>query len=374
MRKKKTKTPKARNNSAHASLQDYFDRLSNSLEDRLSEYVQMKKYVRIYQESQKLLEIEKSINIAAGSIYEINIDKKLDVEAMRQLMRSLDEKNKTLKRVLKQKKVQSLQLKLLTQVSKNILVIINHLMRINKHVARVNEVIPVVKALLKLPDKESNYENDPILLEISNALTVSIDEPNLANIKVILEKENIELSQYDAKFNFEQMNDASDKLIGLLNEKLLLIIAITEFLIAGVDDDGANDVSAYQRLPDELRVLFLASNILDTIYRVKEIRDSIKIIFNSIKLFLQILNSERLESQYRAFLKNGDNNVHNLLSNLTPSVLQRLKKAIIEIAPGLDAFELKLKIDTLDLETVIKMTYGLIYEKANRIWENPYDT
>jgi hypothetical protein len=374
MRKKTTKTPKARNNSAHSSLQDYFDRLSNSLEDRLSEYVQMKKYVRIYLESQKLLEIEKSINIAAGSIYEISIDKKLDVEAMRQLMRSLDEKNKTLKRALKQKKVQSLQLKLLTQVSKNILVIINHLMRINKHVARVNEVIPVVKALLKLPEKESNYENDPILLEISNALTVSIDEPNLANIKVILEKENIELSQYDAKLNFEQMNDASDKLIGLLNDKLLLIIGISEFLIAGVDDDGANDVSAYQRLPDELRVLFLASSILDTIYRVKEIRDSIKIIFNSIKLFLQILNSKRLESQYQAFLKNGDNNVHNLLSNLTPSILQRLKKAIIEIAPGLDAFELKLKIDTLDLETVIKMTYGLIYEKANRIWENPYDT
>ena len=374
MRKKTTKNPKARNNSAHASLQGYFDRISNSLEDRLSEYVLMRKYVRIYQESQKLLEVEKSINTAAGSIYEINIDKKLDVEAMKQLMRSLDEKNKTLKRALKQKKIQPLQLKLLTQVSKNILVIINHLMRINKHVARVNEVIPVVKALLKLSEKENNYENDPILVEISNALTVSIDEPNLTNIKAQLEKENIDLSQYDAKFNFEQMNDASDKLIGLLNDKLLLIIGISEFLIAGVDDDGANDVSAFQRLPDELRVLFLASSVLDTIYRVKEIRDSIKIIFNSIKLFLQILNSERLGSQYQAFLKNGDNNVHDLLSNIAPSVLQRLKKAIIEIVPGLDAFELKLKIDTLDLETVRKMTYGLIYEKSNRIWENPYDT
>ncbi|EDN67900.1 hypothetical protein BGP_4428 [Beggiatoa sp. PS] len=374
MRKKTTKNPKARNNSAHASLQGYFDRISNSLEDRLSEYVLMRKYVRIYQESQKLLEVEKSINTAAGSIYEINIDKKLDVEAMKQLMRSLDEKNKTLKRALKQKKIQPLQLKLLTQVSKNILVIINHLMRINKHVARVNEVIPVVKALLKLSEKENNYENDPILVEISNALTVSIDEPNLTNIKAQLEKENIDLSQYDAKFNFEQMNDASDKLIGLLNDKLLLIIGISEFLIAGVDDDGANDVSAFQRLPDELRVLFLASSVLDTIYRVKEIRDSIKIIFNSIKLFLQILNSDRLGSQYQAFLKNGDNNVHDLLSNIAPSVLQRLKKAIIEIVPGLDAFELKLKIDTLDLETVRKMTYGLIYEKANRIWENPYDT
>jgi len=374
MRKKTTKNPKARNNSAHASLQGYFDRISNSLEDRLSEYVLMRKYVRIYQESQKLLEVEKSINTAAGSIYEINIDKKLDVEAMKQLMRSLDEKNKTLKRALKQKKIQPLQLKLLTQVSKNILVIINHLMRINKHVARVNEVIPVVKALLKLSEKENNYENDPILVEISNALTVSIDEPNLTNIKAQLEKENIDLSQYDARFNFEQMNDASDKLIGLLNDKLLLIIGISEFLIAGVDDDGANDVSAFQRLPDELRVLFLASSVLDTIYRVKEIRDSIKIIFNSIKLFLQILNSERLGSQYQAFLKNGDNNVHDLLSNIAPSVLQRLKKAIIEIVPGLDAFELKLKIDTLDLETVRKMTYGLIYEKSNRIWENPYDT
>jgi hypothetical protein len=373
MRNKTTKKPKSRNNSAHASLQNYFDRISNSLEDRLSEYVQMKKYVRVYQESQKLLEVEKSINIAAGSIYEINVDKRLDVEAIKQLIHSLDEKNKVLKKLFRQKKIQSLQLKLLTQVSRNILIIMNHLMRIQKHIARITEIIPVLKALLKLQEKENNFENDPILLEISNALTVSIEEPNLVDIKASIEKENIDLSQYNGKLNFEQMNDVSDKLIGLLNDKLLLIIGVSEFLIAGVEDDGANDVKAEQRIPDELRVLFLAASVLNTISRIKEIRDSIKIIFNSIKLFLQIVNSERLESQYKTLLKGGDNNTFELLSNNTPSTLQRVKKAIIEIAPGLDAFELKLKIDTLDLETVMKIAYGLIYEKSNRIWENPYD-
>ncbi|HDN26992.1 MAG TPA: hypothetical protein ENG03_07845 [Thioploca sp.] len=372
MKKKTPKNPKARNNSAHASLQSYFDRISHSLEDRLSEYVQMKKYVRVYEESKKLLDIEKTINIAAGSIYEINVDQKLDVNAMKPLMQSLDDKNKALKSYIKGKP-QSLQLKLLSQVSKNIHIVNNHFPRINKHITRVNEVIPIIKALLKLPEKESNYENDPILIEISNALTVNIDEPSFANIRPLLEKEQIKLSQYDAKLQFEQMNDVSDKLIGLLNDKLLLIIGVSEFLIAGVEDDGANDVAAEQRLPDELRVLFLASSVLYIIYRIKEIRDSIKTIFNSIKLCLQIMNSDRLESQYKALLKNGNNSVYNILSNTTPKVLQRTKKAIIEIVPGLDALDLKLKLDTLDLETVMKMTYGLIYEKANRIWENPYE-
>jgi len=327
MKKKTPKNPKARNNSAHASLQS----------------------VRVYEESKKLLDIEKTINIAAGSIYEINVDQKLDVNAMKPLMQSLDDKNKALKSYIKGKP-QSLQLKLLSQVSKNIHIVNNHFPRINKHITRVNEVIPIIKALLKLPEKESNYENDPIL-----------------------EKEQIKLSQYDAKLQFEQMNDVSDKLIGLLNDKLLLIIGVSEFLIAGVEDDGANDVAAEQRLPDELRVLFLASSVLYIIYRIKEIRDSIKTIFNSIKLCLQIMNSDRLESQYKALLKNGNNSVYNILSNTTPKVLQRTKKAIIEIVPGLDALDLKLKLDTLDLETVMKMTYGLIYEKANRIWENPYE-
>lgn len=372
MKKKAPKNPKSRNNAAHASLQSYFDRIANSLEDRLSEYVQMKKYVRVYEEAKKVLDIEKAINIAAGSIYEINLETKLDVDSIKQLIHALDEKNKALKAFIKGKP-QSLQLKLLQQVSKNILIIINSIVRINKHITRINEVVPVIKAILKLPEKEDNYETNPILIEISNALTVSIDEPNLAEIKIVLEQEKINLSQCNAKLNFEQMNDVSDKLVGLLNDKLLLIIGVSEFLIAGVEDDGANDIPAPQRLPDELRVLFLASSVLDVIYRVKELRNRIKIIFNSLKLCLQIIGSNRLESQYKALLKGGKNNVYDLLSNTTPNALLRIKKAIIEVAPGLDALELKLRIDTLDLEKVVKMTYGLVYEKANRLWENPYD-
>ncbi|MDM8566224.1 hypothetical protein QUF74_11325 [Candidatus Halobeggiatoa sp. HSG11] len=372
MKKRNPKNPKARNNSAHASLKGYFDRISNSLEDRLSEYVQMKKYVRIYEESMKLLEIEKTINIAAGSIYEINLDKKLDTDSLKNLIRALDEKNKALKRFIKGKP-QTLQLKLLSQVYKNIFITINNLMKINKHINRINETIPVVKALLKLQDKEDNFENDPILIGISNALSSSVNEPSLENIKSLLAKENINLLQYDAKLNFEQINDVSDKLIGLLNDKLLLIIGISEFLIAGVEDDGANDIMAEHRIPDELRVLFLASTVLDVIYRIKEIRNSIKNIFGSIKLFLQIVNSERLGTQYQTLLQQDDNSIYELLSNTTPNTLQRIKKSVIEVTPGLDALDLKLKIDTLDLDMIIRIAYGLIYEKANHIWENPYN-
>jgi len=373
MRKKElNKIPKARNNAAHASLQGYFDRISHSIEDRVGEYVQMKKYVRVYEESQKLLDIEKALNIAAGSVYEINVERKLDTDTLKKLVLSLREKNKALKSLM-QRKPQSLQLKLLNQISKNILLVINNLVKINKHITRVNDIIPVVKALLKLPDREDNYANDPILLEISNALTVSIDEPNLAGIKTMLATEKIDLDKYNATFKYEHMNDVSDKLIGLLNDKLLLIIGVTEFLIAGVEDDGANDIVASQRIPDELRVLFLASSVFDILYRIKEIKSSIKTIFSNVKVFLQIMNSDRLENQYKVFFKSGNNSVHDVLSNNTPKILQRIKKAIIEVVPGLDAFSLKLKLDTLDLEKVIKMTYGLIYEKANRIWENPYD-
>jgi hypothetical protein len=373
MRKKELKKiPKARNNAAHASLQGYFDRISHSIEDRVGEYVQMKKYVRVYEESQKLLDIEKALNIAAGSVYEINVERKLDTDTLKKLVLSLREKNKALKSLM-QRKPQSLQLKLLNQIYKNLLLVINNIVKINKHLTRVNDIIPVVKALLKLPDREDNYANDPILLEISNALTVSIDEPNLAGIKTMLATEKIDLDKHNATFKYEHMNDVSDKLIGLLNDKLLLIIGVSEFLIAGVEDDGANDIVASQRIPDELRVLFLASSVFDILYRIKEIKSSIKTIFSNVKVFLQIMNSDRLENQYKVFLKSGNNSVHDVLSNNTPKILQRIKKAIIEVVPGLDAFSLKLKLDTLDLEKVIKMTYGLIYEKANRIWENPYD-
>ncbi|BAP55794.1 hypothetical protein THII_1497 [Thioploca ingrica] len=372
MRQKILRISKARNNAAHASLQSYFDRISHSLEDRLSEYVQMKKYVRIYGESKKLLEIEKAVNIAAGSIYEINIDKRLDTNSMKQLLKLLEEKTKELTGLIRNKP-KTLQFKFVHQVIKSIHIVMNNLIQINKNINRVNELIPIIKALLKMPDKESNYDNNAILLEINNALSVSITEPNLTEIKNGLTKERIDLAQYDARLLFEHMNDVSDKLIGLLNDKLLLIIGISEFLIAGVDDDGANDVTAMQRLPDELRVLFLASSLFDIIYRIKQIRANIKGIFNNIKLCLQIMNSERLESQYQGALKGGTPSVYELLASNTPRLLQRIKKSIIETAPGLDALELKLKIDTLDLNTIIRMTYGLIYEKANKVWENPYE-
>jgi len=372
MRQKILRIPKARNNAAHASLQSYFDRISHSLEDRLSEYVQMKKYVRIYGESKKLLEIEKAVNIAAGSIYEINIDKRLDTNSMKQLLKLLEEKTKELTGLIRNKP-KTLQFKFVHQVIKSIHIVMNNLIQINKNINRVNELIPIIKALLKMPDKESNYDNNAILLEINNALSVSITEPNLTEIRNGLTKERIDLAQYDARLLFEHMNDVSDKLIGLLNDKLLLIIGISEFLIAGVDDDGANDVTAMQRLPDELRVLFLASSLFDIIYRIKQIRANIKGIFNNIKLCLQIMNSERLESQFQGALKGGTPSVYELLASNTPRLLQRIKKSIIETAPGLDALELKLKIDTLDLNTIIRMTYGLIYEKANKVWENPYE-
>lgn len=372
MRQKILRISKARNNAAHASLQSYFDRISHSLEDRLSEYVQMKKYVRIYGESKKLLEIEKAVNIAAGSIYEINIDKRFDTNSMKQLLKLLEEKTKELTGLIRNKP-KTLQFKFVHQVIKSIHIVMNNLIQINKNINRVNELIPIIKALLKMPDKESNYDNNAILLEINNALSVSITEPNLTEIRNGLTKERIDLAQYDARLLFEHMNDVSDKLIGLLNDKLLLIIGISEFLIAGVDDDGANDVTAMQRLPDELRVLFLASSLFDIIYRIKQIRANIKGIFNNIKLCLQIMNSERLESQFQGALKGGNPSVYELLASNTPRLLQRIKKSIIETAPGLDALELKLKIDTLDLNTIIRMTYGLIYEKANKVWENPYE-
>jgi hypothetical protein len=360
-----------RNKKALADFQRYFDRIADSLQDRVSEYMQMKKYIRVYEESNKLLGIDKTINTAAGSFYEINIDKKVNIDTMEHIIQSLDGKNKRLRTFI-QKQPHSLQLKLLAQVYKNTLIITNHLQQINKNVARINELIPVIKAILKLPDKEDNFESDPILIGISNALAASIDEPCLNEIKAILIKEKKDPSQYNAKLNFEEINDVSDKLIGLLNDKLLVVIGVSEFLIAGVNDDAANDVPAENRMPEELRALFLASSILDILHRLKELKNAIKIIFNSIKLHLQIMQSEKLGNQYKSLLKNGDNSLHGLISTL-PNALNRLKKMIIEIIPRLDAFELKLKIDALDLDTAIRMTYSLIYDKTNKIWENPYN-
>lgn len=372
MRQKTVKQPKARNNAAHASLQNYFDRISHSLEDRVSEYVQMNKYVRVYEESQKLLDIEKTINIAAGSLFEISFEKKLDSNAMNLLVQSLNKKNKALKAFLQGKPLTS-QIKLLDQITKSVHTILVHLMQIHKHVQRINEVIPIIKALLKLKDKESDHEHDPLLIEITNALANNINQPSLVEIKMLLTNDRANLSEFDSRFYFENFNDVSDKLIGLLNDKLLLIIGISEFLIAGVEDDGANDVVANERLPDELRVLFLASSVLDVLNKIKEIRSSFKTILTNIKFCMQIIDSDKLEKKFKALLKGeGNDNLYDTLVNTTPRILQRTKKAVIEVTPGLDAFELRLKLETLDLNTVMNMTYGLIYEKSNRTWENPY--
>jgi hypothetical protein len=372
MRQKPLKQPRARNNAAHASLQSYFDRISHSLEDRVSEYVQMHKYVRVYEESQKLLDIEKTINIAAGSIFETSFEKKLDVSAMNQLVQGLNKKNKALKAFLQGKPLTS-QIKLLDQIAKSVHTIIVNLMQIHRDIARINDVVPVLKALLKLKDKDGHHEHDPLLIEITNALANNINEPSLVEIKMLLTTDRANLSEFDAKLHFESFNDVSDKLVGLLNDKLLLIIGISEFLIAGVEDDGANDVGANERLPDELRVLFLAASLLDVLSKIKEVRNSLKTILTHIKFCMQVMDSDKLESKFKALLKNGGpDNLYEGLVNITPRVLQRVKKSIIEISPGLDAFELRLKLETLDLNTVMNMTYGLIYEKSNRTWENPY--
>jgi|GEM_PF-1023262 len=373
MRQKPIKQPKARNNAAHASLQSYFDRISHSLEDRVSEYVQMNKYVRVYEESQKLLDIEKTINIAAGSIFEVSFEKKLDFDATNQLVQLLNKKNKALRSFIQGKPLTS-QIKLLDQISKSINTIIVNLMQIYKNIVRINDVVPIITALLKLKDKEGgNHQHDPLLIEVSNALANNIIDPNLTQMKALLQNDRVNLLDYDARLYFEHFNDVSDKLIGLLNDKLLLIIGISEFLIAGVEDDGANDVSASERLPDELRVLFLSSNILDVLNKIKEIRTGLKAIFANVKFCLEVIDSDKMESKFKSLLKdNGNGNIYEAVVSTTPKLLQRVKKTIIEVSPELDAFDLKLKLETLELNKVMKMTYGLIYEKSNRTWENPY--
>lgn len=373
MRQKPIKQPKARNNAAHASLQNYFDRISHSLEDRVSEYVQMNKYVRVYEESQKLLDIEKTINIAAGSIFEVSFEKKLDVDATNQLVQLLNKKNKALRSFIQGKPLTS-QIKLLDQISKSINTIIVNLMQVYKNIARINDVVPIITALLKLKDKEGgNHQHDPLLIEVSNALANNIIDPNLTPLKALLQNDRVNLLDYDARLYFEHFNDVSDKLIGLLNDKLLLIIGISEFLIAGVEDDGANDVSASERLPDELRVLFLSSNILDVLNKIKEIRTGLKAIFANVKFCMEVIDSDKMETKFKSLLKdNGNGNIYEAVVNTTPKLLQRVKKTIIEVSPELDAFDLKLKLETLELNKVMNMTYGLIYEKSNRTWENPY--
>jgi transcription termination factor NusB len=372
MRSKLPKIPKARNNPARTSLSNYFERISNSLEDRIPEFLQMKKYARVYEESQKLLEIEKTIDIAAGSIYEINIDdKKLISNQLVQFSQLLNKKSKTIRHAT-QGKAFSKQIQILHNANQHIQNIISNTVKITRHINRINEIIPVIKALLKMKEQE-DYESTPVLVAISDALKRNLHEPSMDEIKVEMQHENVLLSKYDSHLHFEHLNDASDKLIGLLNDKLLLMIGISENLIAGVEDDGINDVDANQRLPDELMVLFLISSILDIFHRVREIRNCVKRISSSIKAFGKIMQIVQKDLKLRSLLHDGENSAYEIISKHIPSHLKRIMPAINEIATNLDALDLKLKLNTLDLDKVIRITNGLIYEKANRIWENPYD-
>jgi hypothetical protein len=370
-RNSQSRTPKARNNAAHTSLQNYFDRVSNSLEDRISEFLLMKKYTRVYEESQKLLEIEKTLNIAAGSIFEINVDRKIDCQTINQSMKLLNGKNLAIKKFLQGKSF-STPIQYLQEVSKHLQKIITHTTQITENITYINDMIPIIKALLKKKDREGNIEQDPLLNEITEALKDNIQQPKLSKIKELLAKENVNLEAFDNKLKFEHLNDVSDKLIGVLNDKLLLVIGISEVLIAGVEDDGMNDVDASQRLPDELRVLFLASRALDIFCKIKEVRSSIKIIFNSAQLFLRILESGKLGVKIDALLRGGNDSVQHIVVNNTKH-LKRLTPVISEVATNLDALDLKLKLNTLDLNKIIRMAYGLIYEKTFKTWQSPFD-
>ncbi|MCV6638231.1 hypothetical protein [Candidatus Albibeggiatoa sp. nov. NOAA] len=372
MRSKLPKIPKARNNPARTSLSNYFERISNSLEDRIPEFLQMKKYARVYEESQKLLEIERTIDIAAGSIYEINIDdKKVISTQLIHYSQLLSKKSKNIKQSA-QGKTFSKRIQILHNANQHTQSIISNTIKITRHIDRINTIIPVIKALLKMKDHE-DHENTPVLIAISDALKQDLHEPTIDKIKLEMQHENIVLTKYDSHLHFEHLNDASDKLIGLLNDKLLLMIGISENLIAGVEDDGINDVDAEQRLPDELMVLFLISSILDIFHRVREIRTCVKRISNSIKAFIKIMQTVQKDLKLRSLLHDGENSAYEIISKHIPSHLKRIMPTINEIATSLDALDLKLKLNTLDLDKVIRLTNGLVYEKANRIWENPYD-
>ncbi|ALG68182.1 hypothetical protein [Beggiatoa leptomitoformis] len=363
--------PKARNNNAHTSMLNYFDRIFHSLEERLYEYMNMRKYMRLYEESQKLLSIERTMNLAAASIYEINMENKLDCKAIHQSMVMLNQYSKRLK-LEQTKTIPPLQRKLLTGLTQDIDKIIFSVLQITRNIARINVLTPVIKVLLKTKDKdEDDYNNDLVLIEISNALLAKLEEPQLAEIVRALERSNAHPKNMDAKLHFEQINDVSDKLIGLLNDKLLIVIGISESLIDGTEGDDVGDIPADKRIPDELKVLFLASSVLNILQKLKEIREGIKTLYRCVKNYLQLIEHEKLETKYRALLKNGEHNPHELIISSTQK-LNRIKTTIIELSPGIDAFELKLRLDTLDLQTVINMTYSLIYEKSRRTWINPY--
>ncbi|EIJ43428.1 hypothetical protein BegalDRAFT_2586 [Beggiatoa alba B18LD] len=370
-KKQPLKIPKARNNNAHTSMMNYFDRIFHSLEERLYEFMNMRKYMRLYEESQKLLSIERTMNLAAASIYEINLENKVDCAALHQSMVTLNQYNKHLK-LEQTRSLPATQQKLLKELTHNIDNIVLSIIKTTRNILWINKLTPVIKVLLKTKDKEEeDYNTDLVLIEITNALLGKLEDPQLTNIINALEHNNASLKQLDAKLQFEHINDVSDKLIGLLNDKLLIVIGISETLIDGTEGDDVGDIPADKRLPDELKVLFLASSVLNILFKLKEIRENIKLLYRSVKNYLKLSEHESLANKYKAILKNGERNPHDIIVHSTQK-LNRIKSTIIELSAGIDAFELKLRLDALDLETVINMTYSLIYEKSRRTWINPY--
>ena len=362
-KKLKVTKPTARNSSAHKALQNHFLRIASTLEDKISEFLKMKKYTRVYNEALELLEIKKTIDLAAGRIFEIHLKNKLNTQLLNQLMQLLNSKNTAIKSYIQGKPI-TLQIKLLHELSKNINKIIISVTQITRDVDRLNDIIPVIKALLKSKDIEEDHEHDPLLLEITKALKKNVTEPALTDIKIVLQKNQVDVNTYDQRLHFEHFNDVSDKLIGLLNDKLLLVLSISEMLVAEdmEDEEDAHDIPANQRLPDELRVLFLAMSTLDILYKIQEMRDSIKIVLASTRFYLQIFDSGKLESRVKSILNTGNHNIHELTLQ-TAKIIQKFESFINELV---------IKIDPLKVSKSIKLSHSLIYEKSHRVWENPY--
>ncbi len=325
-----SKKPSARNNKARHSFQRQFEAIFEALKSKVDEFEQMKKYIRVYKESNKLLKIEETIDIIAGNIYEIDFEKQWDVNALQPFIQRLDKTMKVLEAFIQNKPYTLQSIKTLQHISDNITIIINTFQQVNEYITRINDIIPVIKAILQLPDEESNYRNTSVFTAIRHALITNIEIPDLSQIKIALNKEKL-LSHYDAKLNFEHINDVSDKLIGLLNDKLLLLGAVSEFLDQG-QESGDTHVIATQRLPDELNVLFLISNLFTIFYTIKEIKNCLIILFKVNKHSLKLIKSDQLESPYQSLLTRGNKNVYTLLSNRMPQLLKKIHSTILPLS------------------------------------------
>ncbi len=356
-----SKHPKARNRSAYSSLSGYFERIYHSLADRSEEYRLMRKYMRVNEEAEILLSIERVLDSVADKVYEIQLHNKISETQVQQLMQILNKRVIHLKHYL-QGKTFSIQIQLLQEMIKHSQLTINLSLQCFRKLNRIEELIPIIKALLRKKDAHDDIVHDPVVQEITAILREKLDEPSLESLKNTLLQQHVDLKRDDGRLHFEHLNDVSDKLIGLLNDKLLVVIGVSEVLIEGVEDDGGHDVQANQRLPDELRVLFLANSTLEVLAKIKEIKDTLKLLFASTKNFLAFLEHPKLDEKLRKQLKAGDNNLYE-------PIIQLAKKWQI-IANEVN--EPATIIEKLNLPHVMQLAYSLVYEKSRRIWENPY--